>query len=259
MAYRGDDGTSALEAPTADGLLKATLGPNRLDMVLGPRTLHIADGVATLVEHKKQKQERRASHKIVGPIAIVRGWPRESFGLWIELADDPPPKKSPKKPATDSEPLPMQRIFGVEPPDLFEFAGLAALGKLDTLAARVRTHVEGFATVHRGVEIGSGHPLDKVLVADNGERYAIYSRKLFRDRARFTLSVGADGRIVVPEGKGMKVVEVTDKYGVTVRGDYVRFQDRHGVDLARVSVPWIGPEDRDELARRIGQLVHRDR
>jgi hypothetical protein len=111
--------------------------------------------------------------------------------------------------------------------------------------------------VLRGVEIGSGHPLDKVLVADDGARYVVYSRKLFRDRARFTMSVAADGKIVVPEGKGTKIIEVTDKFGVTVRGDYVRFADRHGTDLARVSVPWIGPEDRDELARRIGQLVHR--
>ncbi|HUS30967.1 MAG TPA: hypothetical protein VMZ53_20800 [Kofleriaceae bacterium] len=252
MAYRGDDAGDALDAPTADGVLKATLGPNRLDMVLGSRTLHIADGVATIIEAKKQKQGRRASHKIVGPIAVVRGWPRESFGLWIELAEEPLEKK--RKPR---EPLPMQRIFGVEPPNLWEFAGLVALGKLDSLAQRVRAHVEGFSQVLRGVEIGSGHPLDKVLVADDGERYVIYSRKLFRDRARFTMSVGADGKIVVPEGKGTKIVEVTDKFGVTVRGDYVRFADRHGTDLARVSVPWIGPEDRDELARRIGQLVHR--
>ena len=256
MAYRGDDAADALDAPTADGILKVTLGPNRIDLVLGTRTLHITEGVATLIEHKKQKQERRASHKIVGPIAIVRGWPRESFGIWIELADDAP-KKPAVKPALDGEPLPMQRIFGVEPPSLFEFAGLAALAKLDALAARVRAHIEGFATVFRGVEIGSGHPLDKVLVADNGEGYTIYSRKLFRDRARFTMRVGANGRIVVPDGKGTKVVECTDRYGVTVRGDYVRFQDRHGSDLARVSVPWIGPEDRDELARRIGQLIHR--
>ncbi|HTL39113.1 MAG TPA: hypothetical protein VL326_38550 [Kofleriaceae bacterium] len=252
MAYRGDDSGDALEAPTADGILKATLGPNRLDMVLGTRTLHIADGVATLVEQKKQKLDRRASHKIVGPIAIVRGWPRESFGIWIELVEQTPKGKKKR-----DEPAPMQRIFGVEPPSLWEFAGLVALGRLDTLAQRVRAHVEGFAEVRRGVEIGSGHPLDKVLVADDGERYVVYSRKLFRDRARFTMSIATDGKIVVPEKKGTKTVEVTSKFGVTVRGDYVRFADRHGTDLARVSVPWVGPEERDELARRIGQLVDR--
>jgi hypothetical protein len=50
---------------------------------------------------------------------------------------------------------------------------------------------------------------------------------------------------------------VTSKFGITVRGDYVRFADRHGTDLAKVSLPWLGPEDRDDVARRIGQLVDR--
>ena len=45
------------------------------------------------------------------------------------------------------------------------------------------------------------------------------------------------------------------QHGVTVWGDYVRFADPDGTDLARVAIPWIAPEDRRELARRIGQLV----
>jgi hypothetical protein len=52
-------------------------------------------------------------------------------------------------------------------------------------------------------------------------------------------------------------VRLLHLYGVTVRGDHVRFADRHGTDRARIRVPWVGPEDREELARRIGQLVHR--
>ena len=51
-------------------------------------------------------------------------------------------------------------------------------------------------------------------------------------------------------------VNVTSRFGVTVRGDFVRFADSTGTDKARISVPWVGPEDREELARRIGQLVH---
>ena len=43
---------------------------------------------------------------------------------------------------------------------------------------------------------------------------------------------------------------------ITVRGDYVRFADPEGIDLGRVSIPWIDSEDRHEIARRIGQLVH---
>jgi hypothetical protein len=36
----------------------------------------------------------------------------------------------------------------------------------------------------------------------------------------------------------------------------VRFADPQGTDLGRVAIPWIAAEDRDEIARRLGQLVH---
>ncbi|NVB77148.1 MAG: hypothetical protein HOV81_02030 [Kofleriaceae bacterium] len=245
MAYRGEDAGDALEAPTAEGVLKVVLGPNRVDLSVGPRSLHIADRIATVVEQKRQKQERRASVKLSGTLVVARGWPREAFGLWVELPD------------TGATRAPMQRMFGVEPADLLEGDGLTALAKLDGLVQRLRAHLDQLAgEVRRGGEIGSGHALDKVLLADHGDRYAIYARRLFRDRARFAMEVFRDGRVIVAEGKTMQEVKVTSRFGVTVRGDYIRFADRHGTDLARVSVPWIGPEDRDELARRIGNLVH---
>lgn len=252
MAYRGEDAGDALEAPTAEGPLKVVLGPNRVDLTVGPRSLHIADRVATLVEQKRQKQERRASVKLSGTLVVARGWPREAFGIWVELegVDQGHGRAA------------MQRMFGVEPADLLEGGGLSALAKLDGLVQRLRNHLDQLAgEVRRGGEIGGGHALDKVLVADFGDRYTIYARRLFRDRARFAMEVHRDGRVIVPEGKGgktMREVTVTSKFGVTVRGDYIRFADRHGTDLVKVSLPWIGPEERDELARRIGTLVHRD-
>lgn len=218
------------------------LGPNRVDLAVAQRTLHIADRLATLVEHKKQKQDRRASVKILGNLVVARGVPREDMGLWIE----------------HTEPAGMQRIFGVEPASLLEREGLGALGRLDTVFQRLRAHLADMAgDIKRAVEIGSGHALDKVLLADHGSHYTFYARRLFRDRARFAMAVHADGRIVVPEGKTTREVTVTSRFGITVRGDYIRFADRHGIDLARVSLPWLGPEDRDEVARRIGQLVDR--
>jgi hypothetical protein len=60
---------------------------------------------------------------------------------------------------------------------------------------------------------------------------------------------------------GIRAFTVRSRHGVTVVGDYLRFADPQGTDLARVSIPWIGPEDRLELAHRIGQLIdheHRD-
>jgi hypothetical protein len=230
-------------------LLKVSLGPNRTDLSVALRSLHIADRVATLVEHKKQKQERRGSVKIAGNLVVARGFPREDVGLWIE--------RMPEKKGDDARPS-MQRIFGVEPVSLLERDGLGALARLDTLAQQLRLHlVELAGGIRRAVEIGSGHALDKVLLADHGDHYVFFARRLFRDRARFAMAVYADGRIVVPDGKKQREIRVTSRFGVTVRGDYVRFADRHGTDLARVSLPWLGPEDRDEVALRIGQLVDR--
>jgi hypothetical protein len=275
MAYRGDDAGDALEAPTHEGILKVVLGPNRVDLSVAQRSLHILDRLATLVEHKKQKQERRGSVKIAGNLVVARGFPREDVGIWIEhLGTDKPkadrdkPKVDDNKPTTDkpqkrddsrSAMSSMQRIFGVEPVSLFERDGLGALGRLETVAQRLRAHLSDLGgSVRRAVEIGSGHALDKVLLADHGDHYMFYARRLFRDRARFAMAVYADGRIVVPDGKALREVRVTSKFGITVRGDHVRFADRHGTDLAKVSLPWLGPEDRDEVARRIGQLVDRE-
>src|SRR5262245_16251448 len=273
VAYRGDDAGDALEAPTAEGVLRVALGPNRLDVSVAQRSMHIADRVATLVEHKKQKQTRRGprvveptgagvspkrSVKIAGNLVVARGVPREDVGVWIEHLDPEPENKS--KPVDQPGPAAssMQRIFGVEPVSLFERDGLGALNRLELVAQRLRSHLADLTgTVRRAVEIGSGHALDKVLLADHGDHYVFYARRLFRDRARFAMAVHDDGRILVPDGKKLLEVRVTSRFGVTVRGDYVRFADKHGTDLARVSLPWLGPEDRDEVARRIGQFVDR--
>jgi hypothetical protein len=268
MAYRGDDAGDALEAPTHDGILKVVLGPNRVDLSVAQRSVHILDRVATIVEHKKQKQERRGSVKIAGNLVVARGFPREDVGLWIEhlpaakathKRDDRPAPDAKRDSSDETRMFPsMQRIFGVEPVSLLERDGLGALSRLELVAQRLRAHLaELGGNIRRAIEIGSGHALDKVLLADHGDHYTFFARRLFRDRARFAMAVHDDGRIIVPDGKQLREVRVTSKFGITVRGDYVRFADRHGTDLAKVSLPWLGPEDRDEVARRIGQLVDR--
>ena len=252
MAYRGDDAGDALEAPTAEGILTATLGANRIDLTVAGHSLHIAERLATLIEHKKQKTERRGSVKIAGNLVVARGFPREDMGIWIERL--PEPKRA--HPAPDPHPS-MQRIFGVTPLSLLHREGLGALSRLDLLAQRLRSAIgEHAGDIRRAVEIGRG--LDKVLLADHGDHYVFYARRLFRDRARFAMAVHGDGKIIVPDGKRTREIRITSRFGITVRGDYIRFADRHGTDLAKVSLPWIGPEDRDDIARRIGQFIDRD-
>src|SRR5262249_35090098 len=114
MAYRGEDTGDALEAPTADGPLRVEVGPRRVSLSAGNRTVHIADRFVTIVETKKKKQPE--SIRIEGRLVVARDVPHEDLGLWLELVD--------KKPG-------MQRIFGVEPMSLLEPGGLTALQRLD--------------------------------------------------------------------------------------------------------------------------------
>lgn len=262
MAYRGEDAGDPLEAPTAEGVLSVNLGPNRLALALGPFSLHLVDRTATVTEVVGKKQKlKRTSFAITG-IVYARGVPRDDIGIWVEAKEDH--GDMPRRGRTATQPrASLRRIFGVAPVSLMDPSGLQALAKLDAVASRLRIAVEDYAAAvgiwfARATEIGGGHPLDKVLFADYGDHHAIYARKLFRDRARFLASVHhAAGRVVVPDGRVTQEVVVTSRFGVTVRGDYIRFADRYGTDQARISVPWVGPEDREELARRIGQLVHR--
>jgi hypothetical protein len=233
VGYRECYGNS-LEAPTAEGMVRLEVALRDIKVSIKNRTLHVIDDLATVFEHKRNKVKRE-SFRIEGRLVVARDVPHEDLGVWIEL------------------PGGMRRIFGVEPVSLLEPQGLDALAGLDRFALGLRTALADYQKdICRAVEIGRG--LDKVLLADHGDRFVVYARRLFRDRARFALVIHDDGRIVIP-GKKPVEVNVRSKFGVTVVGDYIRFAAPDGTDLARISIPWIAPEDRYELARRIGQLI----
>lgn len=251
MAYR-DDATDTLEAPTAHGRLRVELAPRQLKLAVADRTLVISERFATLVEHhrKDRTKDRRTSVELQGRVVLARDVPREDLGIWIEV-DPRTPREG------------MRRIFGVEPLSLLDPDGLGALAALDRLANRLRVELSELGRdVRRAVELGSpaSGGLDKVLLADHGDHLVVYARRLFRDRARHAMAIHDDGRIVIPGSRKQPARELTvrSRFGVTVWGDYIRFADPHGADLARVSIPWVAPEDRKELARRIGQLVDRE-
>jgi hypothetical protein len=234
VAYR-DESDDVLEAPTAEGTLRLEVAPRAIKVTVGSRTLHVVENVATVIEEKRRGKPRRESIKIEH-LVIARDVPHEDLGVWVEL------------------PGGWRRIFGVEPVSLLEPPGLSALAALDRLAHKLRAAVaEHAGDIRRAIEIGRG--LDKVLLADHGDRYIVYARRLFRDRARYAMTIREDGRIELATGKKPIEIEVRSRFGVTVHGDYIRFSQPDGKDLARFSIPWISPEDRLELARRIGQLV----
>jgi hypothetical protein len=233
VAYR-DDSEDVLEAPTAEGALRIEVAPRAVKVTVAQRELHVVDKVATVLE-RRGKKVRRESVKIER-LVIARDVPHEDLGVWIELSGS------------------WRRIFGVEPVSLLEPDGLTALANLDRLGQRLRAAVADYSgDIRRAIEIGRG--LDKVLVADHGDRYAVYSRRLFSDRAKLAMEIREDGRITIRQTRKPVELTVTSRFGVTVGGDYVRFSTPDGVDLGRCAIPWITPEDRQELARRIGALV----
>jgi hypothetical protein len=251
VAYR-DDAGDVCEAPTAQGTLRVEFAPRHVRLSVANRSIEISDAFVTIIEHhrKRPAKDRRSSVRIADRVIIARDVPREGVGVWVEV-DSRGPRAG------------IRRIFGVEPASLLEPGGLMALGALDRLALRLRHALAHLALdVRRAFEIGSAASggLDKVLIIDHGDRWVVYARRLFRDRARFVMAIHDDGRIVVRDGRGdgHREITVQSRYGVTVVGDYLRFADPQGLDLAKVSIPWITPEDRMELGRRIGQLVDRD-
>jgi hypothetical protein len=250
VAYR-DDARDAWEAPTAGGVLRAELAGGELRLAVASRSLLVAGGFATVIEHhrKHAARDRRTSLAIAGRLVVARDATREGVAIWLEV-DPGTPRGG------------FRRIFGVEPASLLEPGGLAALAALDRLAQRVRQALADLAgDVHRATELGAAAAggLDKVLALDHGKLVSVYARRLFRDRARFALGYADDGLIVVRDGRdtARRSITVTSRHGVTVVGDFIRFADPDGTDLARVALPWLAPEDRAELARRIGQRIDR--
>ena len=156
MAYR-DDAGHKLEAPTAAGMLRLEIGPRTLKIGVAARSLHVVEQTVTLFEHRRK--DRRTSYRIAGGLVVARDVPHEDLGIWLAL------------------PGGMRRIFGVEPVSLLEPEGLPALAALDKLVHRLRAELaDHTGEVRRAVEIGRG--LDKVLLADHGDQFCIYARRL---------------------------------------------------------------------------------
>jgi len=233
-AYRGSEAGDVLVAPTRTGSLRLEVGPRQVGLRLEERSFHLVGDHLTL----DGRREKRTTHKVLGRLWVARDVPHDDLGVWEEIEGGG-----------------VRRVFGAEPRPLIESDGLEALRALDRLAIRLKAALAPFAgDISRAFEIGRG--LDKVLILDDGDRYQVFQRPLFRDAARWALEVHRDGRVVVGDGSARKEVRCRSRFGVTVIGDYLRFADPTGLDLARVSIPWISREDRDELARRIGELIH---
>lgn len=239
--FRSVAGGEVLTSPTSRGVLSLEVAPRHVALHVADLQLAIADG-ALVASRILRRGVRRVVQPIRGRLVMARGLPREAVGLWHE-----------------SEPGHVERVFGVEPRDLISDDGLAALRQLDRLARRLG---QAIADLGRGtraaVEVGppGAHGLDKVLLIDLGDRMIVYRRSLFRPRARRILEARAEGTVTIVDGRHEHTLPCRSRFAVSVLGDYLRVAGGRGPD-ARIALPWISREDRDELARRIGEVVER--
>ena len=231
-----------LTSPTRGGTLSLEVAPRHVALRLADLQLAITDGTLIL-SRALRRGMRRVVQPIVGRLVVARGLPREAIGLWHE-----------------TRPGEVERVFGAEAHALINDDGMVALRQLDRLARRLG---QALGELGRGaraaLEIGpsGARGLDKVLVIDDGDRLTVYRRSLFHSRARRVLSASTAGEITIATSRGDVRVTCRSRFGVSVLGDYLRFSTPAGDDLARIALPWIAREDRDELACRIGQVIER--
>lgn len=239
--YREAVGTETVRARTRGGEARLEVAPRYVVLTVADRVkIAVTERFVTL-ENTEGKRARRRSMRLDGArLVSARAHPTGELALWYE-----------EKPRT------MARVFGVQPVDLLETAGLEAWRELDLLAARLREAIDEHAGgVVRATEFGAG--ADRVLLLDHGDRYAAYVRRLFRERPQLALEVRDDGLVRIPARRRVPDFFCTSRFGVTVIGDHIRFADRTGADLGSLRIPWITPEDRKELARRFGAMLHQE-
>lgn len=220
------------------------LAPRHVVVQLGDHIrLEVAQTTANIIGLSRHNRRKKRSLRLENAHLIVaRTIPSEGLGLWYS-----------------PDPVTAMRLFGCRPLDLFDANGLDALRRLDRASKRLGNalapHSDGIV---RAKEIG--HGADRVLITDHGDHLVFYVRRLFREKPQRALEVWDDGTVRVPGKKRFRqidehVFQCSSRYGVTSIGDYVRFADRTGQDLASVPIPWITPEERQEIVDIIGQRI----
>lgn len=226
-----------VSAVTRDGQAVLEVAPEHVSLELGVvAKVAVTDTFLTVVRPGRRRPKRR-SHRIGGPVVVARAWPTRDVALWREL-----------------RPGVVERVIGLRPLELLDERGLAALRDLERLAGRLSAALADRAGgVTSATEYGRGQ--HRVLELRSEERLVLYARPVFRERPRRAIEVCADGSLVVPTRRGDKRARVRDRYGVILSGDRIRFCERDGRDLADVFLPWIAPEDREEITRRVQRLI----
>jgi len=234
--YREPPSVAPAVAPSRDGPVRVESGTHGVRVELGGRfRLAVSGGRAVWTRIRRGR--RRTLSLGRARLWVVRAHPTRELALWYE-----------------AEPGRVERLGAVRPVPLFDAGALAAWRALDRAAGELARALAPWAgQVEEATELGRGG--HRVLLVRFADRLVVYARPLFRERPRRTLEVCRDGTIVVPGRDEDRRARFHTRFGVSVSGDRVVFSDRDEQRVASLLLPWIAPEDRQELARRFGELV----
>ncbi len=236
--YRELAAAPTYKAPSRDGTVSLEVGPQHVRLDLGERLrLTVSGNAATWVRHRRGAPSRRELTLAQRSLWAVRSFPTGDLALWYER-----------------RPGQIERLGGVKPVAPFDIGALAAWRALDRVAEEVvRALAAHGGGATEAVELGRGH--HRVVLIQLAERLVIYARPLFRERPRRTLEVCRDGSLVLPGRSPDGRARIATRSQVTPSGDRICFTTGDGRDLVSLWLPWIAPEDRQEIARRFGDLV----
>jgi len=238
--YRIAAAREVLRARTTGGVVRVEFAPRQTVIGAGSRSeVSITDRILRITQRGRRTKTRTVDLGRAR-LVVAHAYPTGSIALWHEYQVGR-----------------MHRIVGLSPSELLDSAALTALHQIERVGARLvealAPHAHG---VYRATEYGKGQ--HRVLELDFGDRLVLYARPVFRERPRRIIEVCEDGSIVVPNKKGPdRRVAVSNRYGVVHSGDRIRFCGAEGDDLASVFLPWIAPQDRVEITRRLCALIDR--
>jgi hypothetical protein len=217
------------------------VGPQHTLLEVADRLrVSVTTGFLTVAHRDRRRVRPRSMGLARQRLVVARAVPTEDIALWFE-----------------ERPGVVARVVGLRPLELLDESALAAWRRLDRLAGRLHAAlVDDGRGARRAFELGRGQ--HRVLLVEHSDRMVLYARPLFRERPRRTLEVRADGTILVATRDADGTIHCNSRYAVTVLGDRIRFESSDGRDVATVWLPWISPEDRVELAARLGAFVHED-
>ena len=257
--YREAVAAEIVEAPTREGTAALEVAPRHTLLKVGEQlTLSVTERFASVTRVVRNKPRKRSLRLQDARLLVARAVPTDDIGIWHE-----------HKPGV------VTRLFGLHKHTLDSGTDLDELEQqwrslerlVNHLTRALQTHSNG---VERAIEVGVG--ADRVLVMDFGDRLLFHVRRLFRERQRKAFEVHRDGTIVVlPSATPNDSATVGRllgrirreptrfvcrfRYGVSTSGDYIRFVGEEGDDLGRISLPWVRPEDRTQLARIITDAI----